>query len=595
MLSPDPNPKGNGEKETVFSSTLEAIVPLFLLALNLLIYWQVTRHGFLNYLDDPNLVNNPHVRGGISPEGAAWCFRIVEGGGWRPLAWLSHMLDFHLYGLNPGSHHLTSLFFHTVNTMLLFLFLRRATGARWPSAFVAVIFAVHPLNVESVAWVSERKTVLSAFFLFTSLWSYILYTEKPSPSRYFICLFLCALGLMAGPIAISLPLLLLIMDYWPLRRLRFKPKAGIPVLREGTGLRHLLLEKIPFLALAAFSTAMTFFLLRHGESPPLEVSLAKIPFSYVVSLWKILLPHPLTVLYQPFENISVWMAAGSLLLVVGISALVVRLRRFPFLAAGWFWYLATLTAVIAVGEGPDWPVIADRFTYVPLTGIIIIVAWGCTNVVERLGHGRIPLSIGAGLLLSVMMVISWSQLRHWQNSLTLFSHAVTVNPKNAVARNYLGFALARKGKCPEAIDQLTEALRLKSDYVEAHVNLGLVLDEQGRFQETIRHFSEALRIDPKCAKAHAYWAMVLTRKGLLREAEKHYSEALRINPEDAEVHNNLGVTLYGEGRFQEAMRHYSEALRIRPEYADAKKNLASLLRLMGQTPGEHSVGKIPSP
>jgi tetratricopeptide (TPR) repeat protein len=479
--------------------------------------------------------------------------------------------------------------------MLLFLFLRRATGARWPSAFVAVIFAVHPLNVESVAWVSERKTVLSAFFLFTSLWSYILYTEKPSPSRYFICLFLCALGLMAGPIAISLPLLLLIMDYWPLRRLRFKPKAGIPVLREGTGLRHLLLEKIPFLALAAFSTAMTFFLLRHGESPPLEVSLAKIPFSYVVSLWKILLPHPLTVLYQPFENISVWMAAGSLLLVVGISALVVRLRRFPFLAAGWFWYLATLTAVIAVGEGPDWPVIADRFTYVPLTGIIIIVAWGCTNVVERLGHGRIPLSIGAGLLLSVMMVISWSQLRHWQNSLTLFSHAVTVNPKNAVARNYLGFALARKGKCPEAIDQLTEALRLKSDYVEAHVNLGLVLDEQGRFQETIRHFSEALRVDPKCAKAHAYWAMVLTRKGLLREAEKHYSEALRINPEDAEVHNNLGVTLYGEGRFQEAMRHYSEALRIRPEYADAKKNLASLLRLMGQTPGEHSVGKIPSP
>ena len=233
MLSPDPNPKDNGEKETVFSGILEAIVPLFLLALNLLIYWQVTRHGFLNYLDDPNLVNNPHVRGGISTEGAAWCFRIVEGGGWRPLAWLSHMLDFHLYGLNPGSHHLTSLFFHTVNTMLLFLFLRRATGARWPSAFVAVVFAVHPLNVESVAWVSERKTVLSAFFLFTSLWSYILYTEKPGPSRYFICLFLCALGLMAGPIAISLPLLLLIMDYWPLGRLRFKPGAGLPVLREG--------------------------------------------------------------------------------------------------------------------------------------------------------------------------------------------------------------------------------------------------------------------------------------------------------------------------------------------------------------------------
>jgi protein O-mannosyl-transferase len=591
MLSPDPNPKDNGEKEAAFSGTLEAFVPLFLLALNLLIYWQVTRHGFLSYLDDPNLVNNPHVRGGISLEGAAWCFRVAEGGGWKPLAWFSHMLDFHLYGLNPGSHHLTSLFFHTVNTMLLFLFLRRATGARWPSAFAAAVFAVHPLNVESVAWVSERKTVLGAFFLFTSLWSYILYTEKPGPSRYSICLFLCALGLMAGPIAISLPMLLLIMDYWPLRRLRFKPGAGLPVLREG----HLLLEKVPFLALAAFSTAMTFFVLLHGESLPWEVSLAKIPLSYVLSLWKILALHPLSVLHQRFETISVWVTAGSGLLVLGISALVVLLRRFPYLAAGWFWYLATLTVVIAVGEKPGWVVTADRFAYVPLIGILIIVAWGCARIVEKLGRGRIPLALGAGLLLSAMMVMSWSQLRHWQNSLTLFSHAVTVSPRNAFARNYLGFALARGGKYPEAIDQLTEALRLKSDYVDAHVNLGLVFDEQGRFQEAIGHFSEALRIDPKCAKAHAHWAMALTRKGLLHEAEKHYSEALRINPEDAEVHNNLGVTLYGEGRFQEALHHYSEALRIRPGYADAKRNLANLQRFMGRTPGEHSAGQSPPP
>jgi tetratricopeptide (TPR) repeat protein len=238
---------------------------------------------------------------------------------------------------------------------------------------------------------------------------------------------------------------------------------------------------------------------------------------------------------------------------------------------------------------------ADRFAYVPLIGIIIIVAWGCNSIVERLGYGKIILSLGAGLLFAVMIVISWSQLRHWQNSLTLFSHAVTVNPKNAVARNYLGFALARERKYPEAMEQLVEALRLKSDYPEAHINLALVLDEQGRFQEAIAHFTEALRIDPKCAKAHANWAMVLTRKGLLREAEKHYSEALRINPEDAEVHNNLGVNLYTEGRFQEAMSHYSEALRIRPGYADARRNLASLQRFMGQTPGEHSAGKIPSP
>ena len=595
MSSPGSNPKGQGENGVVLFGTLEAVAPLFLLVLNLLIYWQVTRHGFLNYLDDLILANNFHLRGGISSEGAAWCFRMVEGGGWRPLAWLSHMLDFNLYRLNPGSHHLTSLFFHTVNSMLLFLFLRRATGARWLSVFIAALFAMHPLNVEPVAWVAERKTVLSAFFLLSSLWSYILYTEKPCPSRYVICLFLCALGLMAGPTAISLPLLLLIMDYWPLGRLRLKPKTGLPVQREPTGVRHIFLEKIPFFALALFSIAITLFLLPHREGPASEFSLAKIPFFYLFSLWKILLPHPLTVLYQPFGNISVWTAAGSLLLFVGISALVVRLRRFPFLAAGWFWFLATLTAAIAFNGVPDWPVMADRFAYVPLIGIIIMVAWGCNRIVESAGRERILLPLGGALLLSVMMVISGSQLRYWQNSVTLFSHAVTVSPKNAVVRNYLGFSLARERKYLEATDQLTEALRLKSDDPEAHINLGLVLDEQGRFQEAIAHFSEALRIDPRCAKAHARWAMVLTRKGLFREAEKHYSEALKINPEDAEAHNNLGINLYTEGRFQEAMRHYSEALRIRPEYADAKRNLASLLHFMGRTPGEHNAGKIPSP
>ena len=583
----------NGEKETVLADVLEVLVPLFLLALNLLIYWQVTRHGFLNYLDDPNLVNNSHVRDGISAEGVAWCFRIADGSGWRPLAWFSHMLDFHLYRFNPGAHHLTSLFFHTVNTLLLFLFLRRATGARWCSAFVAVAFAVHPLSVESVAWLWERKTVLSTCFLFTGLWSYVLYTEKPSIPRYFFCLFLCALGLLAGPMGMSLPLLLLIMDYWPLRRLRFKSKGDIPGLRDGPGLRGLILGKVPFIVLAAFSTAAPFLVLRHGGNLPSGVSLAEIFFSYLSSLSKILLPHPLSVLYQPFGNVSAWMAAGSGLLVLSVSVLVVLLRRFPYLAAGWFWYLVTLTAAIVVGQVPDWRVMTDRFSYVPLIGILIIAAWGGAGVAERLRYGRVLLALVAGILISAMAVMSWSQTRHWQNGLTLFSHAVTVTPGDAVARNQLGFALARGGKYPEAMDQLTEALRLKSDYAEAHVNLGLVLDEQGRFQEAIRHFSEALTIDPKFARAHAQWALVLTRKGLLREAEKHYLEALRIDQEDAEIHNNFGVALYGEGRFQEAIHHYSEALRIRPEYADARRNLDNLLRSVGRNPGKNSAETPP--
>jgi tetratricopeptide (TPR) repeat protein len=595
ILSPDFNPKGNDEKETVFSSALEAILPLFLLVLNLLIYWQVTRHGFLNFLDDPTFVNNPHVRGGLSFENVAWCFRTVGDGGWSPLAWLSHMLDVTLYRLHPGSHHLTSLFFHTVNSMVLFLFLRRGTRARWPSAFVAVAFAVHPLNVEPLAWVSERRTVLGAFFLFMSLWTYVLYAEKPVASRYFICLLLGVLAIMAGPISVSLPLLLLILDYWPLGRLKFKGGTHLPVPAEESGIARLVLEKIPFFALAAFSTAMTFATLHHSQVLPLDVPLARIPFSYVATLWKILLPHPLSIFYQPSEDIPVWMAAGCGLLILGVSALAILLQRFPYLAAGWFWYLATMTAVLTVGKGAGWPVMADRFAYVPLVGITLIVAWGLIRVAERLECGRTPLILGAGLMSLVMIVASWSQLRHWESSLTLFSRAVTVTPGNAVARNYLGFSLARKGKPLEAVEQLTEALRLNPDYVEAHINLGLVFDEQGRFQEAVRHFSEALRINPKSAEAHAQWAMALTRKGLLREAEKHYSEALRIDPENAEVHNNLGANLYGEGRYQEAIHHYSEALRIRPGYADARRNLNNIQRFMGQTPGEPRAGQNSPP
>jgi protein O-mannosyl-transferase len=595
MLSPDPNPKDSVTKETALSGVLEAVVPLFLLALNLLIYWQVTRHSFLDYLDGPNLLNNPRMSSGLWPEGVAWCFRIVNGSDWKPLTWLSHMLDFHLYRLNSGSHHLTSLFFHTVNSILLFLFLRRATKTLWPSAFVAVVFAVHPLNVESVAWVSERKGVLGAFFLFADLWSYIRYIEKPGLFRYLVCLLLFALCLMAGPVAISLPLLLLILDYWPLGRLKFKTKGHLPALAEENGLARLVLEKAPFFALAAFSTAMTFSALRHGERLPLEISLARVPISYVVTLWKILLPYPLSALYQPFEYIPVWVAAGSGLMVLGVTALAVLLRRFPYLVAGWFWYLATMTAVLAVGDGEGWSVMADHFAYVPLVGITLIIAWGFIRVAERLGYGMVPLFLGAGLLFLVMIVASRSQLRHWQNSLTLFSHAVEVTPKNAVARNYLGFTLARKGKPLEAIEQLTEALRLKPDYVDAHINLGLVFDEQGRFQEAVRHFSEALRVNPKSPEAHAQWGMALTRKGLLREAEKHYSEALRIDPENAEVHNNLGANLYGEGRYQEAMHHYSEALRIRPGYADARRNLNNVQRFMGQTPGEPRSEKTSPP
>jgi tetratricopeptide (TPR) repeat protein len=313
--------------------------------------------------------------------------------------------------------------------------------------------------------------------------------------------------------------------------------------------------------------------------------LARLPLFYVACLGKILWPQSLAVVYPSLDVSPAWLTVGAWVLVPGICVLGIWLRkREPYLAVGWFWYLAALTPAAVLWEAGARPDMADRFAYVPLIGVFISIAWGFAHMARGTRHGRIALCCGAGVVISGLMGLAWSQANRWQNSLTLFTHAVRVSPENPIGREQLGFALACQGKHAEAARQLTEALRLRPDYAEAHADLGLVLYEQDRFQEAIGHFSEALRIDPKCAAAHAYWALALTRNGLLQEAKRHYAEALRIRPDDAETHNNLGVVLYGEGRFREAAHHYSEALRIRPDYGDARKNLNNLMRLMDRTP-----------
>ena len=575
-------------KDTASPNPLQALVPVFLLAAILVIYWQVTDYGFINYRDNSFIINNPYVRNGLSVKGMAWSLETFSQGGWRPLIWLSHMLDCELYGLNPGLHHLTNFLLHATNVCLLFFILKRMTGTLWRSAFVAAVFAVHPLNVEPVAWIAERRVMLSAFFWLLILWSYVHYVGRAGLSRYLLCFALFILGLMTGPLVFTLPFLFLIIDYWPLRRLDLCLKADVSVSQERPIRRgSLLWEKAPFFISMAVFVTMAFLALGQEENSPIEDlplqdRLTRIPVSYVACLGKILKPDPLAVVYLSPDTPTIWLAIGSAVFVLGISILAIRLwRRVPYLALGWFWYLATLTPIVTFGETDAWPIAADHFTYVPLIGIFIIMAWGFADMAKGMSYRRIILAFGAGLVLSSLMVLAWSQTRHWRNSLTLFGHAVRVSPQNPIAHNQLGFALARKGDFAEAIKHLNDTLQINPDDAETHTYLGLVMDEQGRFQEAIRHFSEALRSTPGYGKAHSSWGLALTRRGLHIEAIPHFREALKVDPDDAEIHNNLGVALYGLGQFEEALHHYTVALRIRPRYEDAHKNLAKLLWLTG--------------
>jgi len=329
---------------------------------------------------------------------------------------------------------------------------------------------------------------------------------------------------------------------------------------------------------------MAFLALGQEENSPIEIlvlqdRLTRIPFYCVACLGKVLKPDPLAVVYSSLDAPEIWLVTGAVIFVLGISILAIRLwRRAPYFALGWFWFLATLTPIVTFGEADAMTVGADYLTYVPLIGIAIIMAWGFADMVKGMSCGRIVLSLGAGLVISTLMVLAWAQTRHWKNSLTLFGHAVRVSPENPIAHNQLGFALACQGRYPEAMSHFNDAIQLKPDYAEAHDNLGLVLYEQERFQEAVGHFSEAVRINPRHAKAHAHWAQALTRSGFLQEAIRHYLEALEINPDDAEAHNNLGVALFRQGKLQEAMYHYSAALQIRPDYGDAQKNRFVLLQ-----------------
>jgi len=576
---------------------LVVLLGLFLMILTFAIFEQVRTYAFVSFDDGAYITENRHLQPGLTLEGVTWAFTTTHAGLWIPLTWLSHMFDCQLYGLNPSGHHLTNLVFHIASTLLLFLVLERMTGSLWRSAFVAALFALHPLHVESVAWAAERKDVLSTFFWMLTMWTYVRYIERPRLNRYLLALLFFTLGLLSKPMLVTLPFVLLLLDYWPLGRFHFgrlsgdrkshAPKASDTGDQKSIVLR-LIREKAPFFVLCAISSILAIFAaqktgaLASLESYTLGSRIANASVSYVSYIVKMVWPRHLAVLYPYQVMLPIWKVVGSGLLLVCVCLLVIHAaRKLPYLVVGWFWYLGTLIPVIGIVQA-GLQALADRFTYVPLIGLFIMMAWGVPDILAGWRFRKVVLSISAGLLLSLLMIVTNLQLKHWQNDTTLFEHTLAATSDNFIIHDTLGFSLMRQGKTQEAIAHYAEALRIKPDYAEAHNNLGIILANQGKIQEAIAHFAEALRIAPDYADAHNNLGIILANQGKIQEAIAHYAEALRIKPDYAEAHNNLGAALAGQGKTQEAIGHFAEALRIKPDYADAHNNLGIILANQGK-------------
>ena len=511
-----------------------------LIALDLVVYAPVWHHDFTDYDDPTYITQNPEVRSGLTWRGVVWAFTTGYAANWHPLTWLSHLLDVELYRLSPGPHHLTSVIVHIANTLLLFGVLRRMTGQVGRSALVAGLFGVHPLHVESVAWAAERKDVLSTLFWLLTLRGYVAYVRHPRVGRYLMVLALFALGLMAKPMLVTLPFVLLLLDVWPLRRLAVGPGSGhrptSPTFIDRRAALEVVREKVPLLVLTVASSVVTFMVQRQGgavlrlEEFPFGQRAANALVSYVAYTGRTVWPTGLAVFYPYPHALPEWQVIGSVLVLLGVTVGVIRLvRPAPYLLVGWFWYLGTLVPVIGLvqvgGQG-----LADRYTYIPLIGLFIILAWGIPDALARWPHRRIALPIAAGLAIVACMGLASHQVRYWKNSEALWTRAVDVTGDNWIAHGQLGNVLARSGRTEEAMAHYAEALRMSPDYAEAHNNLGVALAAQGRIDEAMREFQEALRTRPDYADAHFNVAAVLARKGQLAEATTHLETAIRLNP-----------------------------------------------------------------
>ena len=558
---------------------MKIAICIFLAVSTFAVYSQVQDHEFINYDDDKYVTNNEYVKAGFTRDSVGWALTTSYNSNWHPMTWLSHMLDAQLFGPNSKGHHLTNLLFHIANVLLLFLVLLRMTGALWQSGFVAALFALHPLNVESVAWVAERKNVLSTFFWLLTMWAYIRYAQKTNLKRYSLVILFFAMGLMSKPMLVTLPFVLLLLDYWPLRRLQSDRRTAIS---------RLVYEKIPLLVLVAGSVVTTLTVQKMGgalgslNAFPIQERVINALVSYWLYLQKMIWPGGLAIFYAHPENtLSVWKGLATAALLALVTTAAIRLaRRAPYFAVGWFWYLGTLIPVIQLVQTGS-IAMADRYAYVPLIGIFIIIAWGLPELLAKWRLRSRILTIAAGIWISTLMLMTWNQVSHWKNSITIFSHAIEVTdieyPDFLLAHNNLANALLAEGRTGKAISHYKMAINLMPDYAVNHNHLANALFAEQKTEEAISHFKMAIELMPDYASAHNNLGTGLLAEQKTEEAISHYKTAVKLLPDYATAHYNLGFALMKEKKTGEAIFHFKMAIQLEPNNTNAHSNLGNAL------------------
>ena len=565
------------------------LVCLFLVVITLLSYWRLPTHDFLNFDDNGYITQSVNVHEGITWKNIAWAFSFTDVAYWHPLTWLSHMLAFQLFGLKSGMHHLINLFLHVANTLLLFFVLHRMTRSLWASAFVAAMFALHPMNVESVAWASERKNVLSTFFWMLTMLAYVFYAERPTLLRYLLTFLVFALGLMAKPMLVTLPFVLLLLDYWPLYRLNLFPSKRINKEHhksrnagfQSSPFLRLVSEKIPLLVLSIIVIFLSSMSVQKGgyaistAAVPMKLRIANALVSYVSYIKKMIWPHNLTIYYPYPHALTLWQVAGAGLLLFCISFLILRtVNTKPYLVVGWLWYIGTLVPVIGLVQAGLWPATADRFAYVPLIGLFIVIAWGAPDFMARWRFRKIILVTLATTLISILTVTTWVQLKYWQNGVTLFTHAIKATPNNSLMNKELGNAWEDQGNFDKAMYYYAKAIQITPNFAEPHNNLGRIFALKKDYKDAIYHYNEALRIKPTFTEAHNNLASALLYQGNEKEAIYHYYEALRNNPNYAGAYYNLAKIFEHNRKTEKAIILYRKALDCNPEMIQALYNLS---------------------
>jgi tetratricopeptide (TPR) repeat protein len=537
------------DKINISPERQKLIVYIFLAVITFAVFWQVQQYDFINFDDDFYVTQNSHIKSGLTPEEIRWAFSTKYFGLWNPLVWISFMFDYQLFGLHAGGYHLTNLILHILSALLLFWLFNRMTGAVWRSAFVAALFALHPLHVESVAWIAERKDVLSAFFWMLTLCLYVYYTEKPAVKRYLLVLFSFVCALLSKPMVATLPVIMIILDYWPLKR--FELKKGNVILWQ-------LKEKIPFFILSAALVIITLYntnAIDMLDSPslkqiPLISRLANAPVAFATYLGKTFWPQDMAVFYPFSEQLPLWQVWGASLLIILISAaVIIMVKRLPYLFVGWLWFSITIAPVIGIIQisiiAPY--AMADRYHYLPSIGLAIMIAWGIPSLIKSEQIRKKILFPSGIAVLATLAVLTWQQCGYWKNGIELFSHALQITKNNAMVHNNRGITYEKLGQHQLAINDYNEAIILEPDYAIAYYNRGCAYDNLRQPQRAVKDYNEAIRLKPDYAKAYYNRGTIYGKYGKHQNAIFDFNQAISLKPNDADAYNNRGMVYLNQG------------------------------------------------